>query len=217
MKMNYIIYKAENLIDGKMYIGATTNSIHQRKLDHTERAYRNEENKFHEAIYTCGSDAFSWEQIDTASSIDELAQKEQQYILEYNSKNKGYNSSVGGEFKKNVYKYSLDNGKMLASFDCLDNAAKSISSTKQHISRACLSVNNIYGGFYWSYEFKETFSPKRDIRRKKVYQYSLDGYFMSEYVSVAEASRLTGISKTCISRCCRGEREQSNGYKWEYN
>ncbi|WP_416382011.1 hypothetical protein [Maribacter sp. BPC-D8] len=36
------------------------------------------------------------------------------------------------------------------------------------------------------------------------------------YLSIVEASKITGISKTCISRCCRGERKQSGGYLWKY-
>ena len=44
----------------------------------------------------------------------------------------------------------------------------------------------------------------------------LDGRTLQKYKSVAEASRQTGISKTCISRCCRGERDKSGGFKWEY-
>ncbi len=40
--------------------------------------------------------------------------------------------------------------------------------------------------------------------------------FEGEYKSVADASKETGISKTCISRACRGERENSGRYRWEY-
>ncbi|WP_394345717.1 hypothetical protein [Gelidibacter gilvus] len=39
---------------------------------------------------------------------------------------------------------------------------------------------------------------------------------IAEYESVAEASRQTGISKSCISKVCRGERKQSGGYIWKY-
>jgi hypothetical protein len=97
-KYNYIIYKAQNIINNQVYIGATTNSVAQRKLDHLERANRGEEGKFQQAISTFGAGAFEWEQIDTATSIDELAQLEQKYVYEYNSKKEGYNSSIGGVY-----------------------------------------------------------------------------------------------------------------------
>ena len=76
----YLVYKVFNEETGQIYIGATTYSLHQRQLDHTERANRGEPNKFHDAISTYGADAFSWEQVDTANSIDELAKKEWRVI-----------------------------------------------------------------------------------------------------------------------------------------
>lgn len=213
---NYIIYKATNIFNDLIYIGATTNTVHQRKLDHTERANRGESGKFQEAIYTFGKDAFKWEQIDTANTVDELAKKEQEYIYEYNSKEEGYNSSIGGEFKKTVYQYSLKDGTPICSYESLKDASIAMGTTKQIISTTCLSVNKIFKGFFWSYDFMERFEPSIDQRRKKVIQNSLDGVKLAEYNSVAEASRQTGLSKTCISRVCRGERENSGGFRWSY-
>src|SRR5690606_36495363 len=107
-------------------------------LDHQERAKRGEFNKFHEAISTYGAEAFNWDQIDTANSKDELAQKEKQYVLEYNSKKDGYNSDSGGGFKKTVYQYQLKDGSLVNKYSNLSEAGKAINTTKQHISSACL-------------------------------------------------------------------------------
>ena len=57
---------------------------------------------------------------------------------------------------------------------------------------------------------------KKDISLKSLKLQFLDGNVIAEYNSVAEVSRQAGISKTCISRVCRGERENSGGYCWEY-
>ena len=94
-----IIYKAQNIENGSVYIGATTKSIYERMLDHIDRANRGESGKLQEAISTYGAEAFSWEQIDTASSVDELAQKEKGYVLEYDCKENGYNGDSGGGIK----------------------------------------------------------------------------------------------------------------------
>ena len=212
----YFIYKVFNEKTGKIYIGATTYSLHQRKLDHMERANRGEPNKFHHAISTYGADAFIWEQVDTASSVDELAIKEQVYIAKYKAKEKGYNSSIGGEFKKTVYQYHLNDGCLVNKFDCLENAANIIGATKKAISKACLSVNKTYGGYFWSYEYKEPFKPNKDIRKKKVLYYNLEEDRVNEFYSVADASRKTGISKSCIARFCRGERKPPAGFIWKY-
>jgi len=215
-ELNYVIYKAENKENGYVYIGASTKSIKERKHDHINRSNKDYANSFQEAIKTHGESAFSWEQVDTANSVNELAQKEKEYILSYNSKEDGYNEDSGGGFKKSVYKYTLG-GSLLDTFDDLTSAGESIDTTKQHISRACLSVNKTYGEFYWSYEYKEPFVPDNDTRKKEVIQYSLDGDEIAKYISVAEASKKSNLSKSTISRVCRGERKHGGGYHWCYS
>lgn len=215
--MDGIIYKATNIYDQKIYIGATINTVDDRKNDHLQKSANRTGQYFHEAIGTYGPDAFIWEQIDTADDIDELAQKEIKYIAEYNSFVEGYNGDRGGGFKKTIYQYSLADGLLIHKFDDLTSAANAVNATKKAISRACWSINNILQGFYWSYNYNEPFIPGHDSRKKAVLQYDLKGNFIEKYDSVSEASKNTGISKTCISRCCRGEREQSGGFLWNYS
>lgn len=210
-----IVYKVTNQETGKSYIGVTTRSIEERKADHIQKANKGTGGYFQEAIATNGADAFKWEQIDTASSNDELAAKEVKYILENNSVEEGYNSDRGGGLKKTVYKYNLD-GSLNSTFEDLTSAGKSINVRKQAISRACWSVNQTLGGYLWSYDHKEPFIVEPDNRKKQVTQFTLDGVIIAKYSSVSETSRVTGISKTCISRCCRGERKSSSGFLWKY-
>ncbi len=213
---NYIIYRAQNTFTGESYIGATTKTIQERKADHLSKADRGIGSCFQEAIATYGAIAFSWEVIDTASTNDELASKEINYILENNTFEEGYNSDRGGGIKKTVYQYNLD-GSLNTTFDDLTTAGSIINVRKQDICRACLNVNNTLGGYLWSYEFKEKFIPEPDNRKKEVIQFSLDGNVLARYISASEASRKTGVSKTCITRCCRGERENSGGFIWKYS
>ena len=213
---NYIIYKVQNMITGESYIGATTKSIEDRKADHLQKSNKKVGSYFQEAIGTYGPEAFSWEQIDTASNIDELASKEIKYISEYDSLENGYNGDSGGGFKKTIYKYNLD-GSLSESFENLTLASETIGVRKQDICRACWNVNNTLGGYLWSYQYKEKFIPEPDNRKKEVIQHSLNGNVLASYISASEASRKTGISKTCITRCCREERKQSGGFFWKYS
>lgn len=213
---NYIIYKAQNIDTGKTYIGATTKSLEERKKDHIQKSNKKGGSYFQEAIGTFGSESFSWEQIDTALNNDELASKEIKYISDFNSLENGYNGDSGGGFKKTIYKYNLD-GSLNDTFEELTSASQTINARKQDISRACWNINNTLGGFLWSYEYREPFISQQDSRRKQVIQHSLNGNFLARYISASEASRKTGISKTCITRCCRGEREQSGGFFWKYS
>lgn len=213
---NYIIYKAENLLNGQVYIGATSNSIENRKLDHIERAKRGEKNKFHESIRTYGEYAFKWVQIDTARCVDELAQKEKDFIYEYKTKKDGLNSDSGGGFKKSVYQYSKQDGSLIATYSCLKEAASTVDSSKQNISRACLSVTKEFSGYYWSYKDEEEILPIVDNRKRAVVQLNLNGEIINSYGSIVEASETLGINKTSIAKVCRGERNTAGGFIWKY-
>ncbi len=215
-QQNYIIYKAENIKNGNVYIGATTKSVEERKHDHIQKANKEYQGKFQEALLSYGIENFKWEEIDTTNSVDALAQKEKEYILKYNSKENGYNSDNGGGFKKTVYQYNIEDRKLINTYDCLENAGNTINATKKQISNVCLNVNNKYKGYYWSYEYKEPFVPKKDLRLKKVIKYSLDNIKLEEYNSVALASKANNIIKTGIARTCRGEQRQSGGFIWKY-
>ncbi|TDD78405.1 NUMOD1 domain-containing DNA-binding protein [Flavobacterium caseinilyticum] len=211
-----IIYKVINTETNEIYIGATRNSIEERKADHLQKANKKGGSYFQEAIATYGPKAFAWEQIDTASNNNELASKEIKYISEYDTLENGYNSDKGGGFSKTVYQYNLD-GTPINSFKDLTSAATAVNATKKGISKACWNVNHTLKGYLWSYEYKEKFIPQSDNRKKKVMQYSLNGNLLAQYISVAEASRKSGLSKTCIARCCRQERENSGGFLWKYS
>lgn len=215
---NYIIYKAQNTFTSESYIGATTKSIEERKADHLSKAERGIGSYFQEAIGTYGSDAFTWEQIDTAITINELAEKEAEYILKYNSFKAGYNSNKGsGGFKKKVYQYSVETGELLNYYDDLTCAGNSVNVTKKSICNVCLHIDKTCKGYYWSYSNMDESYFNPDLRKKEVMQYTLEGNLLTQYISVVEASRISGLSKTCISRCCREERKQSGGFIWKFS
>lgn len=213
--MKHIVYKVTNKENGQSYIGATTKSLDERKRDHIQKASEESEIAFHSAIATYGEDAFEWETIDTASSTDELAQKEKHYIQHFESKDEGYNSDRGGGFKKTVYQYDMDTGELTNSYSCLEEASTSVGANKKQISRACLNVNQSFKGYYWSYEKQDPFVPDKDKRRKEVTQFSKDGELIASFNSIADAVLATGINKSCIAKVLRGERKTAGNYYWE--
>lgn len=216
MKKKGIVYAVTNKETKKIYVGLTTKSLEERKKDHIKKSEKGKSYEFQHAIATHGAEAFKWQQVDTANSIDELAQKEKEYILIYNSKEEGYNSDEGGGIQKTVYQYDISTGKVVEKFSNLTDAAAVINLNKQDLSKVCLSVNKVSNGFVWSYS--STF-PKHinDKRKKVVQQFSLEGKFINEFKSVSEASKCTGCNKTSIAKVCRGERKSSGGFLWNYN
>ena len=211
---NYIIYKAQNTITGECYIGATTKSIEERKQDHLQKANSGQGQKFHDAISSTGANNFTWEQLDTASNPNELAEKETKYVYDFKAQEEGYNGDCGGGFQKLVYQYN-ENGTLIDSYNSLTEIKETLGIDKQRISSACLN-STMYDGSFWSYRLLEKIIPKPDLRIKAVNQYSLNQEFIETFKSASEASRLSGISKSCITKCCRGERKTSGGFIWNY-
>lgn len=216
MLSNYIIYKAENTFTGEVYVGATTKLLVERKNDHLQKSNKGSDIFFHQAINTCGYDSFVWTEVDSAITLNDLAEKETEYICMYDSFQNGYNSDKGGGFKKTVYQYNVETGELLNTYDDLVSAGNAVNANKRSISNACLRINKTCKGYHWSYSSTYEFNSYSDLRKKAVKQISFDGEIIACYESSSEASRKSGISKTCITRCCRGEREQTGGFLWEY-
>jgi hypothetical protein len=216
MKNEYVIYKATNIITNMVYIGATTKSIEERRKDQIKKSKQGVTRKVYKAISTYGIEAFKWDQIDTALTIDELANKEKEYVLQYDSKVNGYNSDIGGGIQKTVYQYDTLTGVLVNKYSSLTDASATVGLNKQDLSSVCLSVNKASKGFYWAYDCYDIFPLAKDKRRKKVAQYTLEGKFFKEFNSVAEASKYSGCNKTSIAKVCREERKTCGGFIWKY-
>lgn len=95
-----IIYKVTNLVNNKIYIGQSVNSLQHRKSEHYKDAKRLNRNTvyFHNALLKYNKEDFRWEIVDNSNSIEELNAKEIYWISYYNSTNKekGYNLKAGG-------------------------------------------------------------------------------------------------------------------------
>lgn len=103
-----IIYKITNLKNNKIYIGLTTlKSAQCRFTKHVSEAKNSTENRyFLNAINKYGKENFKIEEIDFAYTIEELKQKEINYIklLRSTDRNIGYNLSEGGDGTPGVLK-----------------------------------------------------------------------------------------------------------------
>ena len=115
-KMVGLIYKATNIIDGKIYVGQTTVGLPARIKRHLKdcRAKKKTHNYFHRAINKFGIENFKWGIIENirANTTQELKKildnKEYLWIKKTNSTNPaiGYNLTEGGGYLPNV------NGKL---------------------------------------------------------------------------------------------------------
>lgn len=91
-----IIYKCTNIVNDKIYIGQTINTLDERMIGHIYDI-KHKPNYFHNALNKYGLNNFIWEVIDEAFSKDELDLKEIRWIKYYNSFGEnGYNLTSGG-------------------------------------------------------------------------------------------------------------------------
>jgi len=96
-RVEMIIYKVTNLINGKEYIGLSTRGLKKRKGEHL-RHYKTGEGYFYKAIRKYGPDLFSWKEICICSTHTELVRKEIESIRLYGTKApNGYNLTDGGD------------------------------------------------------------------------------------------------------------------------
>ena len=92
-----IVYKITNLINNKCYIGITTQKLKERWEGHLSRLRQGDTRHLYCSMRKYGVENFKIEPIDPAETLGELLEKEQFYIEQYNSKNNGYNMTIGGE------------------------------------------------------------------------------------------------------------------------
>lgn len=95
------IYKWENLINGKIYIGQSIN-ISKRKHDHELRAFshyktnREWDKALYQAMRKYGLNSFSFEVLEECEK-EQLNEREAYYIEKYDSWHNGYNETAGGD------------------------------------------------------------------------------------------------------------------------
>lgn len=117
-----------------------------------------------------------------------------------------------------VHQYSLD-GQYLKTFASVQEA-RTITNIG-HIERCCNGNQKQAGGYIWSY-IKHDIIPavKNDnpaTRKRKVYQYGLDGFIIKEFKSAYHAEKATGINQTAIRNVCLVRNRTAGGYIWRYN
>jgi group I intron endonuclease len=110
MKLNYKIpqagvYKIVNIIDGKVYVGGTSN-LYNRKYGHWGALRRGEHHsdRLQKAYNIYGKSAFSFEVIQTLGLESDIKKVEQKYIDEYKSYDScyGYNIAPLSDSTKGV-------------------------------------------------------------------------------------------------------------------
>lgn len=205
-----IIYKYTSL-SGKSYIGQTINEEGRRKMWFGTGRYTGGRSKIDRARKKYGASSFTYEVIfkKTFENLDEatieLNKLESYYIGYYNTYNKGYNSTLGGDGSRG---YIPSN------------------ETLKKISEATKGKKKPFG-FGDKVSKRLKFKPKTVSHRKrlsesrlnsgsKIIQYSKLGEYNRTWDNIDIVTKTLQVSRESIARCCRGKAKTAHGYIWRY-
>lgn len=237
-----IIYKITNSINNKIYIGQTIRSLNKRiseyKYEHLNSLSYND--YLFRSFHKYGFNNFKFEIIDTASTINELNEKEILWISFYNSTNKmiGYNILYGGNnsIKPNETKEKMSmahkgtkqssnwiNNRIskAGSYDAKKYGRIKTNDEKQHLS---INAARYWNGKSRDNKTKERISKTKKLQNiappnsKKVEKYNIhNGDVLGIYRSTCEAAKFnTDLSQSTISRYCNGQQPKNKDIGWRF-
>lgn len=217
--MSIGVYKIENLVNHKIYIGQSIN-IENRWKKHL---HSKDDFVIHKAIQKYGKEMFSF-QILEECEIKDLDSKEQYWIEAYNSLvPNGYNMIQGGSngagFAKGkaVLQYDSD-GIFIQQYPSANQASFQTGIDHWSICACCRGKYQQAGGYQWKYSDDEKvikpLSKRVDFTVLQIDKNTDE--IIAQFSSLAEAEQKTSISKVTICRVCNGKGKSAGGFKWKY-
>ena len=198
----YTVYRLENVVTKKNYIGMTSRN--------PKRRWRSGYNgKMGDAINNYPFDLCWKKHIEFQTSNKEQAlELESELMKWYDSIENGYNtSSYGGT----SYKRTEETKRKMA------EAKSGRILTEEHrkkISEAMTGEKHPNFGKHPTEEIRKKMSENRPS--KSVLQFSKSGELIAEYPSGKEAQKQTGLPTSNICSCCKGRQKSCGGYIWRY-
>lgn len=123
--------------------------------------------------------------------------------------------------KKEVLQYDLS-GVLIATYSCVDEAAKIIGGSSSIIRQVCNHHLHTGFGYIWCHAdeprtIQELINEiPKSKREKQIEQYDLNGKLIKIYNSCAEASRQLKVSACTIEQAARGELFSCANFLWKY-
>lgn len=224
------IYKFENNLNHKVYIGLTINlqTRYEKHLKNIKDATRQE--VFYQALRKYGIENFTYEILEQFENYDKelLSDLENYYINKYNSLvPNGYNMIPGGyngaglAKGKVVEQYNLT-GILVNTFPSAHEANRQTGINYSDICACCRNANNksTAGGYQWKYQDSDKEISTNAIivgQQKQVYQFNEQNELIASYLNLIDAQEKTGINKALICQACKIPTRQAGHYYWSYD
>lgn len=210
------IYKIENLINGKVYIGQSKD-IKKRWSEHCKISQKlNEQYRrsyIHNAIQKYGLENFSFIVIEQCD-LKDLDKKEIEWIAKYHSYVgdplcNGYNLTIGGQGTRKITDEDIKDIVNLWEQGLTIGEIKTITgfcneSIVQHLKK--------YSKTYTSKESCNRCNYRPVGVRKIFNQYTLRGELIGQFFSLIQASKQLNIDKNNLSKHLQYKTKTCNGY-----
>lgn len=192
-KNNYTVYAHKNKINGKIYVGITSQELSKRWKN--GNGYP-ENSHFGRAIKKYGWVSFEHIVITNNVSREKAREIEKCLIslFELTNVKNGYNEAIGGGGCGMYGKHHSEETKAK-----IRNARKCDGFTEEHKKHISESKQGV-----------------KHHLAKPVYQFTKDGDFITEWAYMNMAAETLHIKKSSISACCLGKRPSAGGFVWSY-
>lgn len=191
--MDYIVYEHVNKINGKKYVGMTSQSLSERSGNYGT--------KYDSPNFRNDIDLYGWDNFEHNIIAEGLTRKEAELLektlinyLDLKNPEKGYNMRNGGEGGYFLGKHHTKDAKILIS-----EARKRQGFSEEHKKHISESKKGL-----------------KHPMAKKIYQYSKEGVLIKVWDYVTDASINLNIPKSNISDCALGKRKTAGGFVWRY-
>ena len=185
--MAYTIYLRTNLVNGKQYVGQTSN-FKRRENEWNCLATRYANQYVVEDREKYGLDNFKTVILAETDSMENACELEQKYISEFNTiYPNGYNRAIGGKTNIGGIK-GCHNGKEFKK-----------------------------GNIPWNKDLKGIhLSPETEFEGKPIVQLK-GNILIAIWPTEKEAAKnVEGCHTSSIAQCCKGKRKSAGGYGWMY-
>lgn len=193
-----VIYKIQNEIDGKVYIGSTLH-FRKRMSEHYCQLNRNKHHSLYlqNSFNKYGVDSFNVYIIENCT-LDILHSRELFWITQFNSTDR-------------LFGYNIVECELIPSYGPRSeqhkaNISRSLTGRKLTLTTKTNMSNSRIGRF----------KGKDSFVSRPVIQYDKKGNYIQEFNTITEASLYTGISRTGINNNLSGLSKSSGNYIWTY-
>lgn len=221
--MGYI-YKIENLVNGKVYIGQTKRGPNVRWHQHIHsmnyKSGENYNNHLYSSMRKYGLDNFDFSILDEVED-DHLDSTEKFWIEKYKSNNIdfGYNVTGGGQGRGQIWtqvsQYSVD-GRYIKTYASISEAARETGGDRSWIKKICDGHHSISANSQWRYANDDPPRPFFKNSFRYVNQYDIDGELVATFDNAKSADKETGAGYVNILNCLSGRKSSAKGFQWRY-